>query len=49
MRFSGQTDKWTVEYGYIDSAVDTDQEYIYFMGSEMAPSKNNILFYLFFK
>jgi len=34
----GYTDGRTNGYGYIDSAVDADQEYIYFMGSATHPS-----------
>jgi len=32
------SDRRTDGYGYIDSAVDADQEYIYFMGSATPPS-----------
>lgn len=33
-----RTDRQTVALGYIDSAVNDDQEYIYFVGLEMPPS-----------
>jgi len=37
--FGGQTDG----HGYIDSAVDSDQKYIYFMWSATTPSACYIL------
>ena len=43
IRTDGQTDRQTDGHGYIDSAVDADQEYIYFMGSETPPSACYIL------
>lgn len=50
-----QTDRQTVGHGYIDSAIDADQEYMYFVGSMMLPfpcyilcKEHNIPLYLLF-
>jgi len=37
-RSYGQTDSRKVRYGQIDSTIDPDQEYIYFIWSETLPS-----------
>jgi len=41
----GQTDKQTDEHRYVDSAVDADQKYIYFMWSATPPSACYALFF----
>jgi len=40
-----QTDKQTDGHGYIDSAVDDDQEHINFMGSATPPTACYTLFF----